>query len=273
MASRELGQIKDAVACEAGAPDATRGLCSWIMLYVTSENPAWELHDLLRSWQVTPSGVSVLGYRSPDDPAAWFRSHERAIELLAEIERYLEVLQLRTPSRQPGLVPAMDRLRRGVFSTNRNMEEISQSGCRHFQDEDLQTLAATADGWNRLDAPIESLREMATVAVLARDLVKAVDSLDEGVRRYIEDVIAALEIAALEAAIKGGAPVGRLALELSAALEVYIPESEANPESKTSIVARLRRGARDFLIYFAIPYASQLAASATMLAIQPGPAS
>jgi hypothetical protein len=238
---------------------------------VTSDNPAYELYDLLQSWQVTPSGNSVLGYRSHDgDPASWYAGHVRAVVLLTEVDRHLEVLQRKTPSRQPGLVPAMDRLRRGVFSTTCNMEELPQTPRSHFRDEDLQTLAATADGWNRLDASLDSLREMATVIVLARDLVKGVEPLDEGVRSYLEDVMSALETASLEVAINGGAPVGRLALELSAALEVYIPDAESNTESKTNIVTRLRKGAKGLVIYFAIPYASQLAASVTMLALEPG---
>ena len=210
-------------------------------------NPALELYDLLGQWQKMPAGQTVLQYRRSNDPDYW-STHSRANRLLDEVVQYLDERSQITGRPRAG-DNYVEKLRQAINTPNQGLNYSVGQAWNAVEDSTLDWLATTGQGWTRakLARHSEELVEISVVAHLLLDQIASVDDLDTVHKEYLLTLGEALEKAVRRSEIDGEARTARLAIELVGALNLFIPEGDAD---RSSLVERLKRAAKGLLIYY-----------------------
>lgn len=215
---------------------------------MAEKNAGRLLYEQLREWKSTPSGARVLEHRRKD--GAWWGPHVQAVQWLAEVEEQLQRIRERDPE---GAVPfaeeAIERIRRGIFSTDSMMEDNAERPRIHFTSDDLTALHLLASLW-QVDGPQNPgvAVDLLEVARDIEDLLIAAIELDSESRDYMLDLVKHLQSAINSVSVHGIADVQRLADQLNGALIRYLGDApEEQVEQTRNVIQRLAQNIKLFL--------------------------
>ncbi|OYN84026.1 hypothetical protein [Parenemella sanctibonifatiensis] len=199
------------------------------------ENPAKQLASLLRAWQGTPSGLSVLKHRKAEGEA-WWVQHVRAVILLNTI---IEHIEQDPDAPEYFRTQVVDRLFRGIFATNTSME-AAQSGPRvHVTKDDLGSLDMMAWRWLPGVVDREAVNNLQTAAREVMELLRS-SALDNDAMEYLFELVAHLDRVIARVDVFGSVDVARAAKELIAVLTIQFSDQPEEDQAKAKgLVQRL----------------------------------
>jgi hypothetical protein len=214
-------------------------------------NPAAELADLLETWGRIPNGTSIYTVRGSSsngrgDVEMW-RRHLDAVALLAQVDQSLRAMEL-SGRKVDHHVRAFPLWCEGMFAPNELWNQISQGVRESIDATAIDRLHSFADFLGSTEpgtmiGPAERLGIREAVGSLIDLLGSDEVSLDDSSKRYIFELLSAIQRLADEHLVTGTTDLVRRINELYGALSLLaddLSEAGATP----GFVSKLRSAAR-----------------------------